>query len=145
MWPTLRDIWIGLQLAWKDPFFHLVIAVGAIFLIALAGFSSSSRGEQGVEDRWGFAVPPLCRGDLSWVPVRVQTIDLIAKYGIPLVKGLPGRRLGMWEIEDGIHNIYVDAKVPSHLRRDVIQHELCHAAWYIRYGHGDWHGREAGD
>jgi hypothetical protein len=144
MWPTLRDIWLGLQLAWKDPFFHLVITVGVVCLIALAGFSSSSRGAD-TEDRWGFAVPPDCRKDMSWIPVKIHTIDLIEKFGVPMVRGLPGRRVGLWEYDNGVHNIYIDIKVPSHLRKEVIDHERCHALWYIKYGHPDWHGREEGD
>lgn len=149
MWNPIRDIWIGLQMAWRDPVFHVVLAVAILFFLGLSMFASSSRGDDlttdgsdYVEDRWGFAVPPDCRKDLSWIPMRIRTINLIEKFGVPIVNGLPGRRLGFWQAPgpDGVHNIFVDESITNRqIRREVINHEACHALWYIKYGHAGWH------
>lgn len=143
MWNPIRDIWIGLKMAWKDPLFHVVLAVMALFFLALASFSSSSRADEGtVEDRWGHVYPPLCQRDMSWVPVVViYHLDLTKTFGHPFPGG-KGRRLGLWEAPDdsGVSTIYVDSSITDPaIRAEVVRHELCHAVWWLNYGHPHWH------
>ena len=129
----------GWRTASSDWLFWVVLAYGLILLIALA---SSAKGAEPfpTRDRWGNVYPQECRRDLRHIPADVyRNQNLDALFG-PNEDGR--RRAGYWlpPLKDGVHRVFIDrAFQDPQIQRDIIQHELCHALWYVLTGRPHWH------
>ena len=136
---VLNEFRDGWRTASADWLFWVVLAYGLILLIALA--SSAKAAEPfPVRDRWGNTYPKECQRDLRYLPAEIyRDQNLNVLFG-PTSDGR--RRAGYWlpPRNDGLHRIFIDrAFQDPQMQRDIIQHELCHALWYVLTGSPHWH------
>lgn len=135
-WPRPRTFIAGLVIGALTLGAIAQFAVGPFdpwYKKATKPFGPDQHGRWPTHDIWQHKYPPICIGDLSWVPVHVERRDFTSTY-------LNGDRLlGYWNKEPRPYGtIYISSEIDDVTASHVFHHEACHAVT-AQYGKANWH------